>query len=46
MKEALKKIFKDKFAFTAFIILAILYIVILFADFIAPYSSSYSDRDM
>lgn len=44
--EALKKIFKDKFAFTAFIILAILYIVILFADFIAPYSSSYSDRDM
>ncbi len=44
--EALKKIFKDKFAFTAFIILTILYIIILFADFIAPYSSSYSDREM
>lgn len=44
--EAMKKIFKDKFAFAAFIVLAFLYIVILFADFIAPYSSTYSDREM
>lgn len=44
--EILKKIFKDKFAKWAFIILAILYIVILFADFIAPYSNYYSNRDM
>lgn len=43
--ESLKKIFKDKFAFTAFIVLAILYIVILFADFIAPYSSTYANRE-
>ncbi len=44
--EIIKKIFKDKFARAAFIILAVLYLVILFADFIAPYSSSYSNRDM
>ncbi len=44
--EILQKIFKDKFARAAFIILALLYIVILFADFIAPYSNYYSNRDM
>ena len=44
--EILQKIFKDKFAKWAFIVLAFLYIVILFADFIAPYSSTYSNRDM
>jgi len=44
--DIIKKIFQDKFARTAFIILAVLYLVILFADFIAPYSSSYSNRDM
>ena len=44
--EILKKIFKDKFARAAFVVLAILYLVILFADFIAPYSSTYSNRDM
>mgnify|MGYP004660745619 CR=1 FL=1 len=46
MAEILKKIFQDKFTKTAFIILAILYLVILFADFIAPYSSTYSNRNM
>lgn len=44
--EILRKIFKDKFAKWAFIVLAFLYIIILFADFIAPYSSTYSNRDM
>ena len=40
------KLFKDKFAKAAFIILAVLYFVILFADFIAPYSNTYSNREM
>ena len=44
--EILQKIFKDKFARAAFIVLAIMYILILFADFIAPYSNYYSNRDM
>lgn len=44
--ETLKSIFKDKFALTAFIILVLLYIIILFANFIAPYSNTYSNRDM
>ena len=44
--EILRKIFKDKFAKSAFIVLAVLYLLILFADFIAPYSNTYSNRDM
>ena len=44
--EVLRKIFQDKFAKAAFIVLAALYIVILFADFIAPYSNTYSNRSM
>ena len=44
--EILQKIFKDKFARAAFIVLAVMYILILFADFIAPYSNYYSNRDM
>lgn len=44
--EIIKKIFQDKFAKTAFIILAIMYLLILFADFIAPYSNTYSNREM
>ena len=44
--EIIKKIFQDKFAKTAFIILAVMYFIILFADFIAPYSSTYSNRDL
>lgn len=44
--EILRKIFKDKFAKSAFIVLAMLYLLILFADFIAPYSNTYSNRDM
>lgn len=44
--EILNKILKDKFAKWAFIVLAFLYVVILFANFIAPYSSTYSNRDL
>lgn len=44
--EIIKKIFQDKFAHAAFIILALMYIIILFADFIAPYSNTYSNRGM
>ena len=44
--ELLNKIYKDKFAFGAFIVLALLYLVIFLADFIAPYSNYYSNRDM
>ena len=44
--DFIKKIFQDNFAKSAFIILAVLYLVILLADFIAPYSNSYSNREM
>lgn len=44
--ELINKIFKDKFARTAFIILIFLYIVILFADFLAPYGKYYSNRSL
>lgn len=44
--EILQKIYKDKFAFGALIILLLLYLIILFADFIAPYTNYYSNRDM
>ena len=41
-KELFIKIFKDKFATLAVAVLIFLYLLILFADFIAPYSA-YSD---
>ncbi len=44
--EIIKKILDDKFAKIAFFILLILYIVILMADFIAPYSKYFSNRDL
>lgn len=44
--ELLKKIYKDKFALAALVILAVLYLVILLADFIAPYSNYYSNREL
>lgn len=44
--EFLNKIKKDKFALTALLVLMVLYLVILLADFIAPYSSTYSNREM
>lgn len=44
--ELLNKIYKDKFTFVALLILCFLYVIILFADFIAPYSNYYSNRDL
>lgn len=44
--ELIRKIYKDKFAFGALIVLFFLYLIILFADFIAPYSNYYSNRSM
>jgi peptide/nickel transport system permease protein len=44
--EILDRILKDKFAKWAFIILVGLYLLVLFADFIAPYTSYYSNRDL
>lgn len=44
--EFVKKILNDKFARIAFWMLLILYFIILFADFIAPYSSFYSNREI
>ena len=44
--EIIKKIFEDKFAKAAFIVLLVLYCLILLADFIAPYSNMYSNREL
>ena len=41
----IREIMKDKFASIALIILVIMYLMILFADFIAPYSKNFSDRN-
>lgn len=41
-----KQITKDKYALIALIILAVIYISLLFADFIAPYSKDFSNRNM
>lgn len=44
--EFLKNILKDRFTQLAFLILVLLYLMIIFADFLAPYSSNYSNREM
>lgn len=44
--DIITKIFKDKFAKIALIVLLILYLLIIFADFISPYSKTYSNRDL
>ena len=45
-KDALiTQIFKDKYASIAMIVLIVLYLGIFFADFLAPYSKEFSDRD-
>ncbi len=43
-KDIINQLLKDKFAFAALILLAILYLGIAFADFLAPYSKEFSDR--
>ena len=46
MKELIRKILNDKYAKIAFWLLVLLYFVILFADFISPYSNYYSNREL
>ncbi len=45
-KEVAKKLWSDKFARIALIMLGIIYFSLLFADFIAPYTKDFSDRQM
>ena len=45
-KDVLKQLIKDKFALAALILLGIIYFMLLFADFIAPYTKDFSDRRM
>ena len=40
------QLMRDKFTLIAFIILFVIYFSLLFADFIAPYSKDFSDRNM
>lgn len=44
--EIIKKIYQDKFARISLFILMFLYLIILLADFIAPYSGTYSNREL
>ena len=46
MKEVFKQLMKDKFAKIALIVLALIYLALFFADFLAPYSKDFSDRTM
>lgn len=43
-KEIFKQLIQDKFARIAVILLSILYLSIIFADFLAPYPKDFSDR--
>lgn len=40
-----KQLVRDKFALVALVVLGIIYFSLLFADFIAPYSKDFSDRN-
>ncbi len=46
IKEVLTQLWKDKFARAALIVLGVIYLMLLFADFIAPYTKDFSDRTM
>lgn len=46
IKEVFKQLMKDKFAKIALIVLAVIYLALFFADFIAPYTKDFSDRTM
>jgi len=45
-RNPIKLLFKDKFAFTALIILVLMYLAILFVDFFAVYREDFSDRTL
>lgn len=44
-ENVFKQLLKDKFAKAAFIILALMYVLVFLAQFISPYDKHYSDRD-
>lgn len=44
--EIIKQILKDKLSLFAFVVLILIYTALLFADFLAPYSKDYSDRNL
>ena len=46
MRDILKQLWKDKFARIALIVLGLIYVSLLFADFLAPYTKDFSDRSM
>lgn len=46
MRELFAKIYKDKLTLTAVIILIILYLGIMLADFLAPYDKHFADRNL
>ena len=46
IKDLIKQLWKDKFARIALILLGIIYLSLLFADFLAPYTKDFSDRSM
>ena len=43
-KEIFRQLVRDKFAFVALVLLAILYLSVAFAGFLAPYTKEFSDR--
>lgn len=43
-KSVFKQLIKDKFAFVALLVLVLIYLSLLFADIIAPYTKDFSDR--
>ncbi len=45
-KRLAQKIYKDRGAFVAFLVLAILYLSVAFAGFLAPYPEQWSDRSL
>ena len=40
------KLYKDKIPYCAFVVLVLLYVLILFADFFAIYPSTYANRKL
>ena len=46
IKDIFQGIFKDKFATLALIVLSAIYLSLFFAEFIAPYSMNYTDREL
>lgn len=46
INDLIKQLWKDKFARIALILLGIIYLSLLFADFLAPYTKDFSDRSM